>query len=90
MADKFQFWGYNPQFTLPHFCRNEVWVKLNNKQVSYLKEKYPFQGKGRLLGGLLSSPMKGGTVLAVGACRLHASVYVVGLSFKRGTQYRRI
>ena len=90
MADNFQFWGYNPPFTLPHFRRNEVWVKLNYEQVSYLKEKYPFTGEGRLVGGSSSSPMKGRTVFAVGACGLLASVYVVGLLFKRGTQYRRI
>ena len=26
--EKFQFWGYNPPFTIPYFRRNEVWIPL--------------------------------------------------------------
>mmetsp|Transcript_15378 Transcript_15378/g.23389 ORF Transcript_15378/g.23389 Transcript_15378/m.23389 type:complete len:242 (-) Transcript_15378:223-948(-) len=40
VLDHFQFWGYNPPFTIPYFKRNEIWVKLNEEQVSYLKEKF--------------------------------------------------
>lgn len=28
----FQFWGYNPPFTIPMFRRNEVWIGLDDKQ----------------------------------------------------------
>lgn len=33
---KFQFWGYNPPFTIPYFRRNEVWVPMSQQQVSRL------------------------------------------------------
>lgn len=37
VLDNFQFWGYNPPFTLPYFRRNEIWVKLESQaQVDYL------------------------------------------------------
>eukprot|EP00956_Cyclotella_meneghiniana_P039197 scaffold167415_cov66-Cyclotella_meneghiniana.AAC.1 len=35
-----QFWGYNPPFTIPYFRRNEVWVTLNEEQVDFLIENY--------------------------------------------------
>lgn len=36
----FQFWGYNPPFTIPIFRRNEVWVELTEAQVDQLLQKY--------------------------------------------------
>jgi len=34
--EKFQFWGYNPPFTIPYFRRNEVWIPLTQEQADYL------------------------------------------------------
>jgi len=34
--DNFQWFGYNPPFTLPPFRRNEVWIPLSQQQVSQL------------------------------------------------------
>ena len=34
--EKFQFWGYNPPFTIPYFRRNEVWIPLIQEQADYL------------------------------------------------------
>lgn len=34
--EKYQFWGYNPPFTIPHFRRNEVWIPLTQGQADYL------------------------------------------------------
>ena len=31
--ENYQFWGYNPPFTLPMFRRNEVWIELEQSQV---------------------------------------------------------
>jgi hypothetical protein len=35
-----QFWGYNPPFTIPYFRRNEIWIELNSDQVDYLFENF--------------------------------------------------
>ena len=35
----YQFWGYNPPFTIPIFRRNEVWIELSEEQVDMLKKK---------------------------------------------------
>eukprot|EP00584_Thalassiosira_punctigera_P008534 CAMPEP_0172534308 /NCGR_PEP_ID=MMETSP1067-20121228/6723_1 /TAXON_ID=265564 ORGANISM="Thalassiosira punctigera, Strain Tpunct2005C2" /NCGR_SAMPLE_ID=MMETSP1067 /ASSEMBLY_ACC=CAM_ASM_000444 /LENGTH=282 /DNA_ID=CAMNT_0013319085 /DNA_START=81 /DNA_END=929 /DNA_ORIENTATION=+ len=88
VMDNFQFWGYNPPYTLPHFRRNEVWLKLNDDQVNLLKEKFPTVPEGGLVGGS-SSTMRGRTMFALGACGLVGAI-AVGLLFKTRTQYRRI
>ena len=36
VAQHYQFWGYNPPFTLPPFRRNEVWLPLTPEQVDRL------------------------------------------------------
>ena len=36
----YQFWGYNPPFTLPYFRRNEIWVQLESAQVDYLEQTF--------------------------------------------------
>jgi hypothetical protein len=32
--DHYQFWGYNPPFTIPMFRRNEVWIPLTETQLA--------------------------------------------------------
>lgn len=89
VMDNFQFWGYNPPFTLPYFRRNEIWVKLNNDQVNYLEEKFPSTPGGRLVGGS-SSPITGRNVFALGLCGLVVGALAVGLLNRSRTQYQRL
>lgn len=89
VQDNFQFWGYNPPFCLPYFRRNEVWLKLNDDQVTYLKEKFP-QAEGGLVGGSSSNTMKGRTMFSLGVCGLLVGAYAVGFLFRSRTQYRRL
>ncbi len=35
----FEFWGFNPPFTLPLFRRNEVWLELTKEEVQLLQQK---------------------------------------------------
>lgn len=40
VLDHYQYWGYNPPFTLPMFRRNEIWVELNDAEVKLLTNKF--------------------------------------------------
>jgi len=95
VMDNFQFWGYNPPFTIPYFKRNEIWLKLNDDQVSYLKDKFPNNSEGRLVGGSSSSSItgmkKGKTMFSLGVCGLVLGAFAVGFIFRSSkTQYRRL
>lgn len=89
VMEHFQFWGYNPPFTIPYFRRNEVWLKLNDDQVTYLKDKFPMT-EGGLKGGSGTSTMKGRTMFSLGVCGLVVGAYAVGFLFRSRTQYRRL
>jgi SOUL heme-binding protein len=39
VIESFQYWGYNPPFTIPMFRRNEIWVPLTEEQVALLLSK---------------------------------------------------
>jgi SOUL heme-binding protein len=36
----YEFWGYNPPFTIPMFRRNEVWLELMPEEAEMLQQKY--------------------------------------------------
>ena len=36
----YQFWGFNPPFTIPMFRRNEVWLELTSEEVEILRKKF--------------------------------------------------
>lgn len=36
----YEFWGYNPPFTIPMFRRNEVWLELTQEEADMLQQKY--------------------------------------------------
>lgn len=91
VVDNFQFWGYNPPFTIPYFRRNEVWLKLNKEQVDFLKETFPptlSEGGG---GGQYAKKMTSKkTMISLGLCGLVLGAYAVGLAYRSRSQYRRL
>ena len=89
VMENFQFWGYNPPFTIPYFKRNEIWLKLNDEQVSYLKDKFPNTSEGRLVGGS-TGMKKGKTMFSLGVCGLVLGAFAVGFIFRSKSQYRRL
>lgn len=40
VSQHYQFYGYNPPFTLPYFRRNEVWLPLTEAQVHRLQQGF--------------------------------------------------
>ena len=48
VADNWQFWGYNPPFTIPYFRRNEIWIELNGEQVDVLVEHFSAENDANL------------------------------------------
>jgi hypothetical protein len=90
VLENFQFWGYNPPWTIPYFRRNEVWLKLNDDQVNYLKEKFPNPSVEKLRGGSSSTSMSGRTMFTLSLCGLVMGAYAVGYIFRSRTQYRRL
>merc|ERR1712071_96449 len=40
VMENYQFWGFNPPFTISMFRRNEVWLKLTQGEVEILQRKF--------------------------------------------------
>jgi hypothetical protein len=40
VVEQFQFWGYNPPYTIPMFRRNEVWLELKDADAQELISKF--------------------------------------------------
>ncbi|KAL7437711.1 hypothetical protein ACHAXM_005797 [Skeletonema potamos] len=40
VMEHYQFWGYNPPFTIPYFRRNEIWLPLEQTQADYLVKTF--------------------------------------------------
>merc|ERR1712124_185201 len=40
VIQNYQYWGFNPPFTIPMFRRNEVWIDLTNEEATMLQEKF--------------------------------------------------
>jgi cellobiose phosphorylase len=38
--ETYEFWGYNPPFTIPALRRNEVWIPLSEEEVSRLVNEF--------------------------------------------------
>ena len=87
VMEHFQFWGYNPPFTIPYFGRNEVLIKLNKDQAHFLKETFPSQ---TLPSGTKTMKMTKTTMISLGLCGLALGAYAVGLNFRSRSQYRRV
>ena len=39
VLETYQFWGYNPPYTIPWLRRNEIWIPLTEPQVQHLLKK---------------------------------------------------
>lgn len=88
VLDNYAFWGYNPPFTIPYFKRNEVWLKLNNGQATYLQEK--FHTKNEIVSGPVAGT-KGKALLGVGACGFLIGAFAFAIVMKsRGPRYSRL
>ena len=87
VMDKYQFWGYNPPFTIPYFKRNEVWLKVDDNQVSYLQEKFPPGVSGGITSGMTSKVMFGFQISG-----LVIGVFAIGILMKSrgGAKYSRL
>ena len=94
VMEHWQFWGYNPPFTIPYFRRNEIWIELDTSQVENLLSKYA-QGSGEEKLSV-SLPMKAfsadGSLSRLNAGGLALVVCVAfGLLIRsRRTQYSRL
>jgi SOUL heme-binding protein len=38
VMEGYQYWGYNPPFTISMFRRNEIWVPLTDQQVALIEQ----------------------------------------------------
>ncbi|KAL3805851.1 hypothetical protein HJC23_007812 [Cyclotella cryptica] len=94
VGEHWQFWGYNPPFTIPHFRRNEIWLELNEEQVDYLMEHYSKEG---IEGGVTVAsldmevhPLFRRNVLNVGSLAIMACLAVGVFIKSRRSQYSRL
>lgn len=87
-AEHFQFWGYNPPFTLPAFRRNEVWLKLNDEQVAFLTDNFSSVEEVGFAGS--QSTMRGRSMFSLSACGLVLGFVAVGYLFRTRSDYRRL
>lgn len=40
VLQNYQFWGFNPPFTIPMYRRNEIWLDLTQEEAKMLQEKF--------------------------------------------------
>jgi len=40
VLQNYQFWGFNPPFTIPMYRRNEIWLDLTQEEANMLQEKF--------------------------------------------------
>ena len=91
----YQFWGYNPPFTIPYFRRNEIWIPLREEQARLLKERFPSSiiqhSHGVGGGSAANKTMSKTAMISLGLCGLVLSAYAVGFVLNRSrAQYRRL
>lgn len=88
VLSNFQFWGYNPPFTLPYFRRNELWVQVNDEQADFLLKTFKSESY------TLDRPavMRGRKNFTIGALGLVLGCYAINILWKKsnGSQYRRL
>lgn len=94
-----QFWGYNPPFTIPYFRRNEVWVTLSREQVDFLLVNYSSEiVDGKLEAASLTMEVQplfsvngGFDALSAGGLLLVGCVaLVLFIKSRRGQHYSRL